>query len=84
MVGVHRLTFGAALDENRDDPTRTVVMELEANNFEDADGKPLNFMNNDGFVGEKGEKTSPLNYVVPIVLGGVSVAGVVATLNALS
>ena len=32
---------------NLDDPTRTVVMELEANNFEDADGNPLNFMNNE-------------------------------------
>jgi hypothetical protein len=71
-------------DPYRDDPTRTVVMELEANNFEDADGKPLNFMNNDGIVGDKNEKTSPLNYVVPVVLGGVSVAGIVATLKALS
>ena len=32
---------------NLDDPTRTVVMELEANNFEDKDGNPLNFMNNE-------------------------------------
>jgi hypothetical protein len=41
-------------------------------------------MNNDGIVGDKDEKTSPLNYVVPVVLGGVSVAGIVATLKALS
>ena len=77
-------SFICFCDPYRDDPTRTVVMELEANNFEDADGKPLNFMNNDGIVGDKDEKTSPLNYVVPVVLGGVSVAGIVATLKALS
>ena len=38
---------GDITEINLDDPARTVVMELEANNFEDADGKPLNFMNNE-------------------------------------
>lgn len=40
-------------------------------------------MNNDGFVGEKGEGTSWLNVAVPIILGGVSIAGIAATLKAL-
>jgi hypothetical protein len=44
----------------------------------------LNFINDDGFVGEKGEKVSVLNYAVPVLLGGASIAGVVATLKALS
>ena len=54
------------------------------NNFEDKDGKPLNFINNDGFVGEKGESVSALNYAVPVLLGAPSIAGVVATLKALA
>lgn len=75
---------GDITEVNLDDPTRTVVMELEANNFEDKDGKPLNFINNDGFVGEKGESVSALNYAVPVLLGAASIAGVVATLKALA
>ncbi|CEF96790.1 hypothetical protein OT_ostta01g04585 [Ostreococcus tauri] len=74
---------GDITEINLKDPKRTVVMELEANNFEDKDGNPLNFMNNDGFVGEKGEGTSWLNVAVPIILGGVSIAGIAATLKAL-
>ena len=58
--------------------------DAEANNFEDKDGKPLNFINNDGFVGEKGESVSALNYAVPVLLGAASIAGVVATLKALA
>lgn len=38
---------GDITEINLNDPKRTVVMELEANNFEDADGNPLNFMNNE-------------------------------------
>jgi|TARA_B110000977_G_scaffold187666_1_gene255045 hypothetical protein len=33
---------GDITEINLDDPVRTVVMELEANNFEDAEGNPLN------------------------------------------
>ena len=55
----------------------------EANNFEDKDGKPLNFMNNEGFVGDKDEGVNVLNIAVPVILGGVTIAGVVATLQAL-
>jgi hypothetical protein len=36
-----------------------------------------------GFVGDKDEATPILNYVVPVVLGGAAIAGVVATMNAL-
>jgi hypothetical protein len=76
---------GDITEINLDDPTRTVVMELEANNFEDADGNPLSLkaMDNKGFVGDANEATPLMNYVVPVVLGGVTIAGVVATMNAL-
>ena len=76
---------GDITEINLDDPTRTVVMELEANNFEDKDGNPLqlNAMDNTGYVGEEGEKTPIANYVVPVALGAVTIAGVVATMNAL-
>ena len=76
---------GDITEINLDDPTRTVVMELEANNFEDKDGNPLqlNAMDNTGYVGEEGEKTPTANYVVPVALGAVTIAGVVATMNAL-
>jgi hypothetical protein len=60
-------------------------MELEANQFEDADGNPLALkaIDNEGFVGDKDEATPVANYLVPIVLGVGSIAGVVATMNAL-
>ena len=55
---------GDITEINLDDPTRTVVMELEANNFEDKDLNPLqlNAMDNTGYVGEEGEKTPIANY----------------------
>ena len=59
------------------------LSNTEANNFEDKDGNPLNFMNNEGFVGDKDEGVNVLNIAVPVVLGGVTIAGVVATLQAL-
>jgi hypothetical protein len=34
-------------------------------------------------VEEDGTETPVMNYVVPVVLGGVAIAGVVATMNAL-
>lgn len=51
--------------------------DVEVNNFEDKDGKLLNFINNDGFVGEKGESVSVLNYAVFVFLGAAFIAGVV-------
>ena len=76
---------GDITEINLKDPTRTVVMELEANQFEDADGNPLALkaIDNEGFVGDKDEPTPLANYLVPVVLGGVTIAGVVATMNAL-
>ena len=76
---------GDITEINLDDPTRTVVMELEANNFEDKDGNPLALraLDNEGFVEEAGEKTPLANVVVPVVLGVGAIAGVVATMNAL-
>ena len=76
---------GDITEINLDDPTRTVVMELEANQFEDADGNPLALkaIDNEGFVGDKDEATPVANYLVPIVLGVGSIAGVIATMNAL-
>jgi hypothetical protein len=77
---------GDITEINLDDPARTVVMELEANNFEDKDGNPLalKFMNNDGVVDEESEPNSMLNVAAPAVLGALSLAGVLATLKALS
>jgi hypothetical protein len=40
-------------------------------------------MNNEGFVGDKDEGVNVLNIAVPVILGGVTIAGVVATLQAL-
>lgn len=76
---------GDITEINLKDPTRTVVMELEANNFEDKDGNPLALraLDNEGFVEEAGEKTPLANVVVPVVLGVGAIAGVVATMNAL-
>ena len=49
---------GDITEINLDDPTRTVVMELEANNFEDKDGNPLALraLDNEGFVEEAGRR----------------------------
>lgn len=76
---------GDITEINLDDPTRTVVMELEANNFEDKDGNPLALkaLDNEGFVGEEGEKAPLINFILPVMLGVAAIAGVVATLNAL-
>ena len=74
---------GDITEVNLKDPTRTVVMELEANNFEDKDGNPLWKPDDKGYVAESGEATPVMNYVVPVVLGIGAIGGVVATLNAL-
>ena len=74
---------GDITEINLKDPTRTVVMELEANNFEDKDGNPLWKPDDKGYVAESGEATPVMNYVVPVVLGIGAIGGVVATLNAL-
>ena len=44
----------------------------------------MNFINNEGFVGEKGARVSVLYYAVPVLLGAASIAGIVATLKALA
>ena len=74
---------GDITEINLKDPTRTVVMELEANNFEDKDGNPMWKPDDKGYVAESGEATPVMNYVVPVVLGIGAIGGVVATLNAL-
>ena len=71
---------------DKENAARAVVMELEANNLEDAEGNPLSvkFMDNEGFVGGKDDSSSTvMNKIVPVVLGAGAIAGVVATLNAL-
>lgn len=77
---------GDITEINLDDPARTVVMELEANQFEDADGKPLSlkFMNNEGIVDEEAKETPLVNLLLPVLLGLVTLGGVFATLKALS
>mmetsp|Transcript_7444 Transcript_7444/g.24737 ORF Transcript_7444/g.24737 Transcript_7444/m.24737 type:complete len:141 (-) Transcript_7444:800-1222(-) len=77
---------GDITEINLNDPQRTVVMELEANQFEDKDGKPLALT--EGALGkgdwtEEGGSTPLANILIPLVLGGVSVALVVFTLQAL-
>jgi hypothetical protein len=47
---------GDITEINLDDPLRTVVMELEANNFEDAEGNPLNFIDNEARVEREGKR----------------------------
>ena len=74
---------GDITEINLDDPTRTVVMELEANNFEDKDGNPMWKPDDKGYVAESGEATPIVNYIVPVMLGVGAIGGVVATLNAL-
>ena len=74
---------GDITEINLKDPTRTVVMELEANNFEDKDGNPLWKPDDKGYVAESSEALPVMNYVVPVVLGIGAIGGVVATLNAL-
>jgi hypothetical protein len=68
---------------DKENASRAVVMELEANNFEDAEGNPLWKPDDVGFVGDAEERTPIMNYVVPVVLGVGAIGGVVATLNAL-
>ena len=75
---------GDITEINLKDPKRTVVMELEANNFEDEEGNPISYVDNEGYVADKNEKTPLLNYVVPVLLGGGALAGVVFTLKALA
>merc|ERR1711907_657265 len=46
---------GDITEINLKDPKRTVVMELEANNFEDEDGNPISYVDNEGYVADKDE-----------------------------
>ena len=63
-------------------------MELEANNLEDSKGNPLSmkFMNNDGYTEDEDNTTKGgiMNVIVPVVLGVITIGGVVATLKALA
>jgi len=76
---------GDITEINLDDPARTVVMELEANNYEDADGKPLSlkYMNNEGIV-EEATETPVVNLLLPVLLGLLTLGGVFLTLKALA
>lgn len=73
-------TFSGDLKEiNLKDPERSVVFELEANNFETKDGKPITLGNEPGYVDTSGGNTSALNFLIPIILFGGAVALVAAT-----
>eukprot|EP00239_Pterosperma_sp_CCMP1384_P004547 CAMPEP_0197847270 /NCGR_PEP_ID=MMETSP1438-20131217/5680_1 /TAXON_ID=1461541 /ORGANISM="Pterosperma sp., Strain CCMP1384" /LENGTH=157 /DNA_ID=CAMNT_0043459143 /DNA_START=50 /DNA_END=523 /DNA_ORIENTATION=+ len=77
---------GDITEVNLDDPTRTVVMELEANNFEDKDGNPLYQPDDEGFVDEAesdGSGFNPLNLAIPLALGAGATYLVVSTLQKL-
>uniref|UniRef100_A0A061QTU7 Uncharacterized protein n=1 Tax=Tetraselmis sp. GSL018 TaxID=582737 RepID=A0A061QTU7_9CHLO len=82
MMGMGTVA-GDIKEINLNDPQRTVVMELEANNFEDADGNPISYIQDEGYVDE-GAKFSPLSVAVPAALGVMSLAGIALTLKALS
>ena len=75
---------GDITEINLKDPKRTVVMELEANNFEDEDGNPISYVDNEGYVAEKDENTPIMNYIVPVLLAGLALAFVFFTLKALA
>jgi len=66
---------------NLKDPKRTVVMELEANNFEDADGNPISYMDNEGYVDDASPNLGGL--AVAGVVGAAALAGIYLTLSAL-
>ena len=73
---------------DKENASRAVVMELEANNLEDSKGNPLSmkFMNNDGYTEDEDTTTKGgiMNVIVPVVLGVITIGGVVATLKALA
>ena len=75
---------GELKEINLKDPKRTVVFELDANNFEDADGNPISQgkYRDAGYVA-KGDKTPVANVILPVVLGGAAIAFVVWTLQQL-
>merc|ERR1711907_697862 len=75
---------GDITEINLKDPKRTVVMELEANNFEDEDGNPISYVDNEGYVADKDENTPIMNYIVPVLLAGLALAFVFFTLKALA
>mmetsp|Transcript_9003 Transcript_9003/g.16218 ORF Transcript_9003/g.16218 Transcript_9003/m.16218 type:complete len:161 (-) Transcript_9003:134-616(-) len=83
MMGMGTVA-GDITEINLNDPKRTVVMELEANNFEDADGKPISYIQDQGYVDDSDTGFKPLNLLLPLALGGASLFGVYATLKALS
>eukprot|EP00873_Tetraselmis_striata_P024570 jgi/Tetstr1/444834/TSEL_032676.t1 len=83
MMGMGTIA-GDITEINLNDPARTVVMELEANNFEDADGKPINYIQDKGYVDDAAKEFKPLNLLLPLVLGAATLGGVAATLKALS
>ena len=61
---------------DKENASRAVVMELEANNLEDSDG----------YTEEEDATTKGgmMNVVVPVALGVIAIGGVVATLKALA
>lgn len=88
LIQLIKMGLGAVSSDikeiNLDDPERTVVMELEANNFENADGKPLWNPDDQGYVDENAPPNAGiLNVAVPVVLGVGATGLVIATLSAL-
>mmetsp|Transcript_4117 Transcript_4117/g.6365 ORF Transcript_4117/g.6365 Transcript_4117/m.6365 type:complete len:176 (-) Transcript_4117:102-629(-) len=70
---------------NLDDPKRTVVLELEANNFEDENGQPLSGKYRDkGWVDETSDPAPMINQIAIAVLSILSLLLVVLTLKNLS
>eukprot|EP00465_Bigelowiella_longifila_P003539 CAMPEP_0185251666 /NCGR_PEP_ID=MMETSP1359-20130426/1015_1 /TAXON_ID=552665 /ORGANISM="Bigelowiella longifila, Strain CCMP242" /LENGTH=78 /DNA_ID=CAMNT_0027833643 /DNA_START=428 /DNA_END=664 /DNA_ORIENTATION=- len=67
---------------NLKDPKRTVVLELEANNFEDENGQPLSGKYRDkGWVDETSDPAPMINQIAIAVLSILSLLLVVLTLK---
>eukprot|EP00469_Lotharella_globosa_P013095 CAMPEP_0167790300 /NCGR_PEP_ID=MMETSP0111_2-20121227/11227_1 /TAXON_ID=91324 /ORGANISM="Lotharella globosa, Strain CCCM811" /LENGTH=121 /DNA_ID=CAMNT_0007682689 /DNA_START=236 /DNA_END=601 /DNA_ORIENTATION=+ len=92
MAGVRQLismglgTMAGDIKEiNLNDPKRTVVLELEANNFEDAEGNPLSGKYRDkGWVDESGDEAPLINKIAIVLLSVISLGIVTFSLVALS
>ncbi|XRB16304.1 hypothetical protein RI054_12g61470 [Pseudoscourfieldia marina] len=87
-MGLGSPLSGDLKEINLNDPKRTVVFELDANNFEDADGNPISQgkYRDEGYVAGKDDAentTSIFNVILPLTLAAVVLGFVVWTLQQL-
>jgi len=87
-MGLGSPLSGDLKEINLNDPKRTVVFELDANNFEDADGNPISQgkYRDEGYVAGKDDAentTSIFNKILPLTLAAAALGFVVWTLQQL-